>query len=81
MRLEKHRHNNISKHNQNISIMEQLLIQKYLKNVSDLIPEISNARKEVWRLDVSMKPMIELLFLALHLFISVAQKQLLSGVT
>lgn len=78
MRLEKHRHNNISKHNQNISIMEQLLIQKYLKNVSDLIPEISNARKEVWRLDVSMKPMIEPLFPALHLFISVAQKQLLS---
>ena len=78
MRLEKHRHNNISKHNQNISIMEQLLIQKNKKNVSDLIPEISNARKEVWRLDVSMKPMIELLFPALHLFISVAQKQLLS---
>ena len=78
MRLEKHRHNNIGKHNQNISIMEQLLIQKYLKNVSDLVPEISNARKEMWRLDVSVKSMIELLFPALHLFVSVAQKQLLS---
>ena len=46
-----------------------------LKNGSDLIGDISKTKKELWILYVLIKPMIEMLFPALRLFVSLAQKQ------